>query len=144
MTKTLAVLVAMFCCAPVLAHAQIPLNITAIVADGQITGTITDPAVNAASHCVVVYVHTDLWYIHPYAAGGEGQSWAKITGNNWSIPTVKRDFPADRVAAILLQRDRAGGCPAPAKLTAIDNIERHVGAPFIKDLANGDAWYRRL
>lgn len=126
------------------AHAQAPLAITDISANGTITGTVSDSTVSAADACVVVYVHTDIWYIHPYAGGGEGRSWAKVAGRNWSIPTVKREFPANQVAAVLLRKDRMGECPAAAKLEAINGLDRHIGAPFIKPLANGDAWYGRL
>lgn len=54
---------------------------------------------------VIVYVHTDKWYIHPYATGGEGKSYARIKNNGtWKIGTVKRDFPADQVAALIVER----------------------------------------
>src|SRR5713101_8036582 len=120
---------------PVEALAQAPLGITDITANGRIAGIVSAPAVNAGESCVVVYVHTDIWYIHPYAAGGEGRSWAKITGKDWSIPTVKREFPANQVAAILLRKNHAGDCPAPAKLESIDAVERIIGAPFVKPLS---------
>ena len=54
---------------------------------------------------VIVYVHTDKWYIHPYAIGGDGKSYAKISnGGNWQIVTVKRDFPADNVAVLIVEK----------------------------------------
>jgi len=54
---------------------------------------------------VVVYVHTDKWYIHPYATGGEGKSYARIRNNSsWRIMTVRREFPADQVAALIVEK----------------------------------------
>ncbi len=54
---------------------------------------------------VIVYVHTDKWYIHPYAAGGKGNCYAEIRGDgSWKIKTVKREFPADQVAALIVNK----------------------------------------
>lgn len=55
---------------------------------------------------VVVYVHTDQWYIHPYAGQGEGKSWATVAADDsWIMPTVRREFTADSVAALLVDRE---------------------------------------
>ena len=55
---------------------------------------------------VLVYVNTDKWYIHPYQAGGEGKSYAKINQDGtWKIKTVKREFPADKVAVLVVDKD---------------------------------------
>lgn len=55
---------------------------------------------------IVVYVHTDKWYIHPYATGGEGRSYTTIRRDgSWRIGTVKREFPANQVAALILKRN---------------------------------------
>src|SRR5882762_8412906 len=86
------------------AIAQPPLEITEIRVNDSIKGIVTDRTIAAQDHCVVIYVHTDLWYIHPFAAGGMGRSWAAISGNGWSISTVKREFPANAVAAVLLKK----------------------------------------
>ena len=70
---------------------------------GQVQGL---EAAEVPRHRVVVYVHTDMWYIHPYAGQGEGLSWASINRDgSWKIETVKRRFPADLVAALVVPRN---------------------------------------
>jgi len=55
---------------------------------------------------VVVYVKTDKWYIHPYERGGPGKSYANIKEDGtWTIGTIKREFPANHVAALLVRSD---------------------------------------
>jgi hypothetical protein len=137
-------LIALLCLLPLAAHAEAAVAITDIRENQRIEGTVNDSNANPEDHCVVVYVHTDIWYIHPYAAGGRDQSWAPISGMKWSIATVKREFTANQVAAVLLKKDRSGDCPAPAKLATLDGIARQVGAPFVKSLSEGDAWFKRL
>ena len=59
-----------------------------------------------AHYKVVVYVKTDKWYIHPYERGGPGKSYANIKQDGtWTIGTVKREFPANYVAALLVRSD---------------------------------------
>ncbi|MBI4690820.1 MAG: hypothetical protein HY754_11250 [Nitrospirae bacterium] len=59
-----------------------------------------------ANYKVIVYVKTDKWYIHPYERGGAGRSYANINQDGtWTIGTVKREFPADYVAALLVRSD---------------------------------------
>lgn len=66
---------------------------------------------------VLVYVHTDKWYIHPYQGQGEDLSWAKIKDDGtWSIETVKRKFTANAVAALVVK----GNHP---ELTPIEDLE---------------------
>lgn len=68
---------------------------------------------------VLVYVHTDKWYIHPYKAGGEGKSYAKINQDGtWKIKTVRREFPADNVAVFVVDKDYK-----PPAEVVIENIE---------------------
>lgn len=68
---------------------------------------------------VLVYVHTDKWYIHPYMAGGEGKSYAKINQDGtWKIKTVRREFPADNVAVFVVDKDYR-----PPAEVVIENIE---------------------
>jgi hypothetical protein len=68
---------------------------------------------------VIVYVHTDIWYIHPFAGGGEGDSWAAVKSDGtWSIPTVKRRFSADKVAALVVPKK----FDPPAKLPSLGMI----------------------
>jgi hypothetical protein len=127
------------------ARAEPTVEITDIQTNRQITGTVANLGASPDEHCVVVYVHTDVWYIHPFAAGGVGKSWAEIRGSNWTISTVKRDYPADKIAAVILKRQMKGGnCPAPAKLEAVDGIDNQVGRSFIRELSQGDAWHGRL
>jgi hypothetical protein len=53
---------------------------------------------------VVVYVHTNQWYIHPYAGQSEGSSWASISSTlKWNLGSVRREAPADQVAALLVK-----------------------------------------
>lgn len=137
-------LVALLFLLPLAARAQSAVSITDIRQDQRIEGTVNAGNVKPEDHCVVVYVHTDIWYIHPFAAEGPDQSWAPIRENRWSIATVKREFPADQVAAVLLKKDHAGDCPAPARLTTLNGIDRHVGVPFVKSLSRGDPWFNRL
>ena len=50
-------------------------------------------------HRVIVYVKTDIWYIHPFIGQGEGLSWARIqSSGKWVIETVRRRFVANAVA----------------------------------------------
>nr|WP_294564589.1 hypothetical protein [uncultured Rhodopila sp.] len=72
---------------------------------------------------VVVYVHTDQWYIHPYAGQGEGQSWAAIDASGkWSIGTVRREFAADQVAALVINE----GFSPPARTQAVEKIQNNA------------------
>jgi hypothetical protein len=116
---------------------KIKISVNEIVADDHISGTVSgiNPT-DTDKYCAVVYVHTDIWYIHPYAAGGEGQSWAAVQPNgDWSIPTVKRDFPADKMDALLLRRDNKKDCAAPSKTADIASIPG-VKASAPKNLKN--------
>lgn len=75
---------------------------------------------SAANYKILVYVHTDQWYIHPYAGQGEGRSWASLRpGLSWSISTVKRSFAADQVAALLVRTDAT----VPSTVQALDEIQ---------------------
>lgn len=85
------------------------IRILEIVENSHIVGRVTglDPAQHD-QYKVLVYVKTDKWYIHPYERGGEGLSFAKINKDGtWSIGTVKRQFLADLVAALLVRKDYA-------------------------------------
>ena len=125
-------------------YAQSTLVIDDIVMGDRITGMIKASGIDAAQSCVVVYIRTNHWYIHPYAAAGEDQSWASINGNAWSIPTLRRGVAANAVAALLLRKDKTGGCAAPAEIEDVALVDRRVGVPFLKQLRPGDAWYGRL
>jgi hypothetical protein len=98
---------------------QMSISITGIVSNQQIVGVISGlGSQEHQNYKVIVYVHTDQWYIHPYAGQDEGKSWAPIQKNgHWQIETVKRDFNADKVAALLVKRNY----PPPTKT---ENLER--------------------
>lgn len=91
------------------------ITIDQIVRNEQIAGSVTGLTdVGRRNHRVVVYVKTDQWYIHPYAQGGDGKSWASIAGDgSWKIATVKREFPASEVAALLVRADAKPTSPVP-------------------------------
>ena len=73
----------------------------------------------AKGYRVVVYVHTDMWYMHPYAGQGEGKSSSSISDDgSWSVETVKRDFLADQVAAVVVPE----GYDSPARTPSLKSI----------------------
>jgi hypothetical protein len=87
---------------------------------------------------VVVYVKTDKWYIHPYAGQGEGSSWAPVNPDGtWEIGTVKRQFQASAVAAILIPKDQA------EKPSVLALPEIHSRARVVRELT-GTADYGKL
>jgi hypothetical protein len=96
---------------------QQPVSITIakIVRSEQINGKITGLTdVGRRNHKVVVYVKTDQWYIHPYAQGGDGKSWASIADDgSWKITTVKRDIPASEIAALVVRAEASPASPVP-------------------------------
>ena len=115
------------------ARAQpVQISIDKIVQDASISGHVAGLAqTTAPQYRVVVYVHTDMWYIHPYAGQGVGKSWAAIQPNgDWSIETIKREFVADRVAALVVLY----GVAVPARTADIAGIP-HT-AITVRDLAN--------
>ncbi len=70
---------------------------------------------------VIVYVHTDRWYIHPYASGGKGNCYTEIREDgSWRIRTVKRDFPADKIVALIVEKQYK----QPAKTYDLENIPK--------------------
>ena len=96
------------------------ITIERIVADDHIAGHVTGVASGAAGEFkVLVYVHTDQWYIHPYAGQGEGRSWARLNSDlTWRIRSVKRAYVADQVAALLV----AANAPARNTVASVDEI----------------------
>lgn len=110
------------------------IKIDKITSDQQITGFVTGVTPEKAGQFkVVVYVHTDQWYIHPYANGGDGKSWASVTPTGtWRIETVAREFPADKMAALLIDRD----FEAPSRTGNIESIPRK--AAEVKPLKGTD------
>lgn len=85
--------------------AGVTITIESITQNQEIRGKVTGLGNRYGDYLVVVYIHTDVWYVHPFAAPGEGSSWASIKPDgSWSIPTVKRRFPANSVAALVVRR----------------------------------------
>lgn len=92
---------------------------------------------------VLVYVHTDKWYIHPYAGQDEGSSWAAIKEDgNWSIPTIKRQFKANRVAALVV--DPVVAENAPSDLENIEKIKNHAVIVYTIEDMKMKGWYGKL
>jgi hypothetical protein len=96
------------------------VTIDKITANSAITGSVQGLASkDASNYKVIVYVHTDQWYIHPYAGQDEGKSWASVKADGtWQISTVRREFRADRIAALLVPRN----FPEPNKVESLENI----------------------
>lgn len=114
------------------AYAQHPITVTinSISRDHQIVGNVIGLTETARkNHKVVVFVKTDKWYIHPYAQGGDGKSWAAIAPDgSWKISTVKRDFPASSVAALVVTM----GSKVPSPIKNLNSIPHIV--IFVKEL----------
>ncbi|MBI1745337.1 MAG: hypothetical protein HYR55_01965 [Acidobacteria bacterium] len=99
---------------------DVSITIDKIVANEVISGTVRnlDPR-DYSNYKVIVYVHTDQWYIHPYAAQDEGLSWASIKENGtWQIKTVQREFRADKISVLIVKRTY----PEPNKLESLEKI----------------------
>ncbi len=74
-------------------------------------------------YSVVVYVRTDKWYIHPFAAGGDGRSYGAVDPLcRWSIATVSR-YPLPRELAVLLV-DK--GFDSPSTVFSLEQIPYHA------------------
>jgi hypothetical protein len=86
---------------------KVSVTITQITENSRIRGKMTGiPADRVGDYKVLVYVKTDRWYIHPYERGGDGLSWASVNSDgSWQIATVKRQFLADYVAALVVRRE---------------------------------------
>lgn len=103
---------------------EISISIDRIVANEVISGYVRGlRSADYPKYKVIVYVHTDSWYIHPYAGQGEGLSWASIREDGtWRIQTVQRQFKADRVAALIVRRNY----PEPGKVQNLDMIQHRA------------------
>lgn len=131
---------------PSLPQSNIPqVVITNIVADSSVQGTTTGlPAQTQGKACVLVYVHTDLWYIHPYASAGLGQSFTMVDPQgNWQLETVKRQFPANRVAAIVMP-DANACANAPERTADVRRIQNFVALKIYDLKGDGSQWFGRL
>ena len=107
------------------------IRIESIVPDSFITGYVRGfSQEETAKYKVLVYVKTDKWYIHPYMQGGEGMSFAKINPDgSWKIRTVRREFAADLVAAIVVPIAHQSTSP----LTELGQLQKLTGAYFIEE-----------
>lgn len=124
------------------------VEITNIMSDEAITGKVLNLPLTQLGHpCAAVYIHTDQWYIHPYAAAGPARSYSLVDAQgNWSIPTVKRDFPANQVAVVVMANaDLCDRLPTRVyDLSEIGDRDRPI-ATKTYDLRRDKAeWYRRL
>ena len=109
------------------------VKIDSIVANQAIIGHVSTTQISPGNR-VVVYVHTDKWYIHPYVGQGDGLSWASIKPNgSWKLRTVKREFDANQVGAFVIPAT----APIPNVLTAPE-VELNPTATCVRVLLNPD------
>lgn len=102
------------------ALAAATIDITDIQQDIVILGKVSGLKGPLNNYKVLVYVKTDRWYIHPFASGGPGKSYAEIHDDGtWEIQTVLRYHPASSVAAVVVARDY----PAPSTTGSIGKIK---------------------
>lgn len=123
-----------------IAYSQpVEVSIDSISRDYKIEGRVIGLTEEARKgHKVVVFVRTDKWYIHPFAQGGDGKSWASIApGGVWKISTVKREYPASSVAVLVVK----SGDNVPSSISDIAGIP-HV-AIYVKEL-EGTEDYNKL
>lgn len=104
------------------------VTINDIVSDDHIEGNFAGIP-TPQDYCIVVYVHTDIWYIHPYAGQGVGKSFATVDQNgNWRISTVKREFRADQIAAVA--RSNCANVPTRASAMPIKPNNGYIIMPL--------------
>lgn len=104
----------------VLAGSPMTVELKEIRANDQIVGSVQGvPRGQHDQYKVVVYVHTDQWYVHPFAGQGEGASyaWVKADGS-WSIRTVNREFKANKIAVLVVTKS----VDVPPKLKDLDAV----------------------
>jgi len=132
------------------------VGITDIHANAEILGTVVNlPNWLNGSACVVVFIHTDKWYIHPTANAGLGKSFATVVNGTWHLPTVAPPPPpargqqiADHVAAVLM--GNVDNCSnVPIQLENINTLSLPTAIVLtIYDLATYDSsrprWLGRL
>ena len=85
----------------------VAITIDRIIENNAVFGTVVGLTKQGnEEHKVLVYVKTNQWYIHPFAHGGEGKSWASISSDGvWQIETVRRDIASSSVAALVVKKD---------------------------------------
>lgn len=124
--------------------AQSPaININEIEEGRHIKGRVSG-LTNPQNYKVIVYVRTNIWYIHPFEGPGEGLSWAAIDKDgNWSIKTEKRSNIANSIAALVVDLNVAEKAP-----NSLDNIEkitpRHAMITYTTQQMKEKRWYGKL
>jgi len=120
--------------APVVGQEGVDISIDKIVRNDHISGRVSGLTSKGTSELkVIVYVKTDKWYIHPYKSGGDGKSFASIeTDGSWKIETVRRDFAASQIAALVVERSSRPPSPT-SNVSAIPNR-----AVVVNDLSGTD------
>jgi hypothetical protein len=86
---------------------------------GQVRGLTRADSQIIQNMRVVVYVHTDKWYKHPFATGGLGHSYTKIDTNaTWSIAMVQDEerHEPDAIAALIVDASTV----TPPKLMPVE------------------------
>jgi hypothetical protein len=92
---------------------------------------------------VLVYVHTDKWYVHPFAGQGEGKSWAGVKKDgSWSLQTVKREFTANKIVALIV--DSLTAEDAPSTLENIEKIKCNAVIIYSREEMKSKGWYDKL
>jgi hypothetical protein len=111
---------------------EVAVTIDQITTNKSVSGFVRGIApAECGKYKVIFYVHTDQWYIHPYAGQDEGKSWAAIKPNGtWQIKTVQREFKANKIAALVVDRQY----PEPNRVEDVQGIP-HAGI-VIRELRN--------
>ncbi len=118
------------------------ISIDVIEEDQYIEGTIINLD-RCQKYKVLVYVHTNIWYIHPYAELGEGFSWAPIDSNcTWKIQTKFWGFPANSVAVLIVDSNVTEN--APSKPRNIHSIRNHAITIYKRSDLEEKDWYGKL
>lgn len=118
------------------------IRINSIAEDEFIKGKVTNID-NPEKYKILIYVHTDKWYIHPFAGQDEGKSWAAIKKDgSWSIQTVKRDFNANKIAALVVDSSTAED--APGTLENIAKIKNSALIIYSREEMKEKKWYGKL
>ncbi len=139
---TLCLLLALLLTSSV-SEAQSPaIRIDEIEKDQLIQGQVINLP-NPEEYRVLIYVHTDQWYIHPYAGQGEGLSWASIDSQgDWSLRTVKREFTANSVAALIVEPAVADTAPSP--LVNVSSIRNRGLIVYTLAEMRTNGWHGKL
>jgi hypothetical protein len=118
------------------------VKIDSISQDKSIEGKVSNLS-DPKNYRVLVYVKTNHWYIHPFAGLGEGRSWAAIKEDGtWRISTEKRQYPANSVAALVVDPETAD--QAPAETENLEEITNHAVIIYSTEEMRKNGWYEKL